>query len=265
MALSPLLFWLLGSVLVYVLGAIALWLLRRVDVGRSVPGLALRQIGRFLYFLGIPYLALGGWPRRPYQGLLSMQDMGLVGLNEQWPVTRWLEAVGSGLGLGSLALLILLLAWVRGARQLHFASRPWWELLVDGLYLEVHWAFYRGAMAVLLGDVYGGVFAGLALIYLEWTLSPFWRQGWQLPRVALGRWLRAALALVISIIFLYTRNLWICLGVHWLIELPLWRLGREQIQGTGPRNAEGHPGGLSTETAQALPESSSDQVTEPSP
>ena len=45
--------------------------------------------------------------------------------------------------------------------------------------------------------------------------------------LAAGQWLRAALALLASILFLLTRNLWLCLGVHWLLEMAFWRLGRD--------------------------------------
>jgi hypothetical protein len=191
------------------------------------------EVGRFLFYLGVPYLALGGWPRPPFQGFLSLEDMGWVGFNARWPVSRWLETVGTGLGLGLGVLLLLLLAWTSANRstggfQLRFPSRPWWALLIDVLYLEVHWAFYRGALAVALDDVYAGVFAGLGLVYLEWGLNPFWRQGWRSESLAAVRWLRATLALVMALIFLLTRNLWVCLAVHWTIELAFWQMGRQR-------------------------------------
>jgi hypothetical protein len=235
---SPLLVWVLSSVAAYVLGSHVLWLVDRSNLRRLLSSPWLKQGGRFLFFLGIPYLALGGWPRHPFRGLLSLEDMGLVGLNESWPVTRWLEAVGTGLGLGFVALLALILIWTSAVRRLHFAPIPWWEILVDGLYLEVHWAFYRGALAVLGDDVYAGSFAALALVLVEWGLSPFWRQGWRRPLLAAERWLRTALALIIAVVFLLTRNLWICLVVHWLLELAVWRLGRERVRGLDVANAE---------------------------
>jgi hypothetical protein len=228
---SPLLFWVLGSVLVYTLGTNALWLARSRGLSSS-PGRGwLVQTARYLFYLGIPYLALGGWPRPPFSGLLSLEDLGLVGLGGRWPVTRWLEAVGVGLGFGLAALLFLLLAWAnanRHAGSLRFPSRPWWAILVDVLYLEVHWAFYRGALAIVLGDLYVAVFLGLGLVYLEWGLNPFWRQGWRSMSGAAAQWLRAALALAVALLFLFTRNLWICLGVHTLLELAFWHLGRER-------------------------------------
>jgi hypothetical protein len=122
-------------------------------------------------------------------------------------------------------------------------------LPIDALYLQVHWAFYRGALAVELGDVYTGVFLGLGLIYLEWALNPFWQQGWRDKNLAAGQWLRAALALVAAILFLFTRNLWVCLGVHGALELTFHSLGRERspVQARDPD----HRGATITEPTEA--------------
>lgn len=246
---APLPFWVLGSVLAYVLATGVLWLLKSIELRRSLSGRWLEQVGRFLFFLGIPYLALGGWPRRPFHGLLSLEDMGLVGLSQRWPVTRWLEATGTGLALGFFALLILILAWmIAGRGRLCFPPRPWWALLVDVIYLEVHWSFYRGALAVVLGDPYAGVFLGLGLVYVEWGLNPFWREGWRSKSLAAGRWLRAAMALVVALIFLLTRNFWVCLLVHGLIEPAFWQLGRERAP------VEGLVLPVSAENAEAVKE-----------
>jgi hypothetical protein len=95
---------------------------------------------------------------------------------------------------------------------------------------EVHWAFYRAAWALTLQDVYAGAFLGLGVVYLEWSQSPFWRQGWRATAQAGGRWLRAAMALVVALLFLLTRNLWVCLAVHWMLELALWQLGRADVR-----------------------------------
>ncbi len=230
-AASPLLFWLLGSVLAYGVGTNLLWLGRSRGLQPPPGARLLGQTARFLFFLCIPYLALGGWPRRSFQGLLSPKDMGFVGLSLDWPVTRWLEAAGLGLGLGLAALVILFIAWRYAGRsaeglRLTFPPRAWWAIVVDGLYLEVHWAFYRGALAVLRDDVYTGVFWGLVLVYLEWSSSPFWRRGWRTPSRAAEQWLHAALALVAALVFLLTQNLWVCLGVHLGLALSFWTLGR---------------------------------------
>jgi len=227
-SLSPPLFWLLGSVLAYALATNALWLARSFASLRMTWAGWLLQVGRFLFYVGIPYLVLGGWPLRPFHGQLSFQDMGLVGLGGSWTVGRWLGAVGAGLGLGAAALLILILAR-GGAKDVPpFPRHPWWTIVVDVAYLEVHWAFYRAALAVLLGDLYLGVFAGLGLVYAEWVMSPFWRRGWRQESRAAAQWLRAALALVIAVLFLLTQNLWICLAVHCPLELILYSHNRQK-------------------------------------
>jgi hypothetical protein len=232
-AASPLALWIGGSLLVYAIVANALWFFR--NSLRPQPVRWLAQAGRFAFYLVVPYLALGGWPRQPYQGLLSLEDMGLVGLSEHWPVARWLEAAGIGLGWGGLALVLLALAWVSANRRdgctwVVFSPSRWWTVLVGVLYLEVHWAFYRGALVVMLDDLYVAAFLGWVLVYLEWSLDPFWRQGWRLESRAAQRWLHAALALVTTVLFLLTRNLWVCLVVHVMIEFSIRWLGRERAR-----------------------------------
>ena len=229
---SPLRFWIGGSLLIGAVGVNILWFLRG-SLHRPVARWLL-QLGRFIFYLVIPYLALGGWPQRPYQGLLSLEDMGIVGLSEHWPVTRWLEAAGVGLGWGVVALVLMVLAWTMANRRnldtsLRFAPTRGWAVLLGVLYLQVHWAFYRGALTVMLDDAYAGAFLGLGLVYLEWGLNPFWRQGWGQASRAAVRWLRASLALVTALLFLLSRNLWVCLAVHLLIEYALRQLGRERI------------------------------------
>mgnify|MGYP001826844517 CR=1 FL=1 len=230
---SPLPSWVLGSLLAYAIATNGLWLANRRGLRYRRLGDWLIQVARFLFYVGMPYLALGGWPRPPLSGLLIPEDFGLVGLGGRWPPTRWLGAAGTAVGLGLVAFLFLLVAWAYATRssdeaQFRFAPRPWWALLIDVIYLQVHWAFYRGALAVTLGNIHAGVFWGLGLVYLEWAANPFWRRSWRLEGKAAGRWLRAALALVSASIFFLTRNLWVCLGIHAMLELALWRLGRQQ-------------------------------------
>ncbi len=228
-ATSPLAYWIGGSLLAYAIGASALWWLR--DSLRRLNARWLVQVVCFAYCLVIPYLALGGWPLRPYQGLLSLEDMGIVGLTEHWPVTRWLEAAGVALGWGALALLVTGLSWASANRRssstyLLFTPTRGWMILVNVLYLQVHWAFYRGALMVVQDDAYAGAFLGLGLVYLEWGLNPFWRQGWRLASRAAEQWLRASLVLVSALLFLLSRNLWVCLAVHLLVEFSVRQLGR---------------------------------------
>lgn len=237
---SSLALWVLASVLAYAAGTSLAWRVSRRDAWRRPYDQWLVEGTRFLFYLGVPYLALGGWPRQPYQGLLAPEDMGLVSPGPAWPADRWLEAAGTGAGLALLVLIVLLVAWNQAnrcgaGRALGFSPRAWWLLLVDGLYLEVHWAFYRGALVVMLGDLYAGVFWGLGVIFVEWASNPFWRQGWQQPSGAASLWLRATLALLSALLFLLTRNLWVSLVAHGLLAVTLWLPSRHQV----PEKAQG--------------------------
>jgi hypothetical protein len=242
---SPLLYWVLGSVLAYALATNALWLARTGKLSLPTWSEGLIHVARFAFYLGVPYLALGGWPLPPFSALLSPQDMGLVGIGGRWPPTRWLSAVGTSVGFGLASFLLLLLAWMSANRarpgaRLRFPPRPWWLITIDVLYLEVHWAFYRAALTVELDDVYIGVFLGLALVFLEWALNPFWRSGWRAENQPARQWLHVAMALVMAILFLFTRNLWVCLGVHLALEPAFWALGSERAPEEGStRNQSG--------------------------
>jgi len=234
---TALMTWLLGSVLVNALVTNALWFIEGSGFWRRSYRRWVWEAARFLYYVGIPYLALGGWPRGPNQGLLSLGDMGMVGFDAAWPVTRWLQAAGAGLGWGLTVLLFLVVSWVSANRhagdwRLAFSPEPWWYVLVDVLYLQIHWAFYRGALTLALGDLYAGTFLGLGLVYLEWALNPFWRQGWHEQSLAATRWLRTAIAMAIAVAFFLSRNLWVCLFAHGVLEFLLRQLGRERSRRT---------------------------------
>jgi hypothetical protein len=230
---SRLAFWIWGSVLVYAISTNVLWLLRASWRSPSLRWPV--EVGRFLFYLVIPYLALGGWPQQPYRGLLSLEDMGLVGLGGHWTVVRWLEAAGVGLGWGLVSFLTLALGWTSANRRtsgvwLCFPHRPAWLVLIDVLYFGVHWVFYWGALTVALDNAYAGAFLGLGLVYVEWGLSPFWREGWRQESQAAERWLRMALALAIAVLYFLSRNFWICLVVQGLLELFLRLLDRDRTR-----------------------------------
>jgi hypothetical protein len=228
-ASSPLLFWVLGSVTACALGTNLLWLLRSTGIQTWPAVRGLQRVVQFLFYLGVPYLALGGWPRDPFQGTLSLEDLGIVGLSARWPPTRWLSAAGTALGVGFVAFLLLVVARANAGKVgtgswLRFPHRPWWAILVEVIYLQVHWAFYRAALALSLDTWTSAILFGLGLVYLEWSLNPFWRQAWHSEAHAAATWLRASLALLAALVYLLTRNLWACLAVHLLFETAFRRL-----------------------------------------
>jgi hypothetical protein len=234
MARSPLSLWVFGSVVTYALATCFWWLVRGRERWPALRAVGLEDILRCAFALGVPYLALGGWPMPPLRALISLNQLGLVGLLPKRPAAWWFDAWSLGLGLVVSAVVVLVLARVyarrpAGGTGLEFPQRAWWALLLDGLCLQMHWAFYRTAMVVISEDEYVGVFLGLGLVYLEWALNPYWREGWRVQGSSAARWLRAALAMVSALVFLLTRNLWVCLGTHWLVELALWRIWRGRV------------------------------------
>ena len=99
---------------------------------------------------------------------------------------------------------------------------PFWVLLREAIFYEVHWAFYRNAPLVFLGT-YWGAWAGLGLVAVEAALNPCtWRDlgdGVRLP----GLLVRAGLAVLSTVLAQQTGNLWLAVLVHWAIT---WALAR---------------------------------------
>jgi hypothetical protein len=203
------------------------------------------ELGALLFFVGVPYLALGGWPMVPFSGLLAVNDMGMAGFGGEWPVARWLESGGTGLALGLAGIATLVTGWGlanRGGGRLGLPARGGGILLLHGLAREVHWSFYRAALALTvativasspdglwpLGNVYVGTWAALALVVVEWSLNPAWREAWRDPARAGLAWLGLGLALLSTLTFLLTRNLWICIVVHWLVAAAVAAVARRQ-------------------------------------
>jgi hypothetical protein len=170
--------------------------------------------------LGLPFLAL-------IKGITNPRLLGLSDLD-------WIRGIGAGVPLGLGAFLLLAWGWSHHIRSLgrrkverprsgevHLLSQPWgWPLtLLEVIYLEAHWAFYRSGLLTVLGD-YWGVFAGLGVVLIEWATNPILRRNLGTERQ--GEILSmASLALVIAILFLFTKNLWLCAIIHLGLEMGL--------------------------------------------
>jgi hypothetical protein len=192
-----------------------------------------RSLRRFLGF-GIP---LVGFLMR---GVLLPRAVGLSGAT----TSEWFAGVGMGMALGLGAFFLMASGWwyfTRSVRTLPWgqtaspdpeadigepvaiasprSTQAWWVILWEAICAEMHWAFYRAGPIVLLDNYYAGVFLGFLILNLEWWTNPAWRHGWgpvqQRPDVVLS-W---SLAFVMAIIFLFTRNLWLAITVHWAIEM----------------------------------------------
>jgi hypothetical protein len=231
--------WVLASILIYGV-TVNLWhrlrqapssnLGRRLSTLENSPhSLWLFQALRFVYYLCIPYLALT-------HGVTSPTLMGMWAAN--WFHEAWLPELSLGLALGLGACLLLVWGWRRylvavreienqAAPEPHLLERrmlgaPWgWGLiLLEVLYLEIHWAFYRGAAIRAVGDYYG-VFLGFLLVLAECSLNPAIRSSLGLARRGGETLTAVTVAFTISVIYYFTANLWLCIAVHIVMQFGL--------------------------------------------
>ncbi len=173
----------------------------------------LREAGRFLYFVGLPYVAL-------LSGLIPATQVGLV--NREWLRDLTLSLP---LGLGAFLVLLLLRAltlWrektAPGGTLTGESSPSLWLTLRESTYQEIHWAFYRSAPLLAVDDRTQGIALGLGIVALEAWLNPSWRERWHHPHLAATALRTAGLAVIMAVIFGITGNLWITLGLHVAVE-----------------------------------------------
>ncbi|MFQ6101906.1 MAG: hypothetical protein ACE5OS_11835 [Anaerolineae bacterium] len=241
--------WLTGSLLLAILWANLAWFFRQPrsgTIGEFVTRLVawhfspwLFQLLRLLYYIGVPYAALLWGHSAVVERYLGLSSGGEVGADV---AARWLDwtcDAGWAVALGIGAWALLALGWWTHRRALATASEEstvagancsGWVLLREAAYHEVHWAFYRNAPIVMwekhTGDAYWGIWGGLALVTLEAVLNPAWRKGLADLQEAPAHLMRGALAVVSSVLFLLTGNLWLALALHWGVSWGLAALVR---------------------------------------
>lgn len=222
--------WIALSMVLHSLGTNLAWHYRRPRSGRFghwaerakdwayIPWLL--QAMRFLYYIGIPYMAL-------LRGIALPSLMGLTNLN-------WFEGIGWGTFFGLGAFLLLAFIWryhlrslaswpLRGKHSLDL-TLDWRKLVREAVYQEVHWAFYRCGPTLLFDDHYPGVFLGLLLNSLEWWSDPAWRSSLTRPGQAEGALMGWSIAFVMALIYLFVRNLWLVLPIHFALSWGLLRM-----------------------------------------
>lgn len=237
--------WLSGSLLLAALCANLAWFFRQPrpgTIGESITRLSawrfspwLLQLLRLLYYIGVPFAALL-WGHDAVVGrLLGLQPLNLnlfiaggeeanASVAANW--IDWTHDVGWAATLGIGAWGVLALGWwvhrqamvAAGEENAVIgANSSGWVLLREAAYHEAHWAFYRNAPILAVGT-YWGVWTGLALVALEAALNPSWRKDLADPQQAPGQLMRGALAVVSSVLFLLTENLWLALVLHWAVS-----------------------------------------------
>lgn len=176
---------------------------------------------RLLYYLGLPFAALLWGHDAVVRSLLGLQTFS-PGDPLDW--ADWARDVGWAAALGAAAWLLLALGWLALRRSWKNvpagAHTPAWALLRDAALHEAHWVFYRNAPILALQGltdraVEWGAWGGFALIALEATLNPWWLVELQSLARRSAALLRIGLALLSTVLYVQTRNLWLAVLVHW--------------------------------------------------
>jgi hypothetical protein len=185
------------------------------------------NLARCVYYVGLPYWALR-------DGVAQARMMGL----DSW---SGVADTSIAVGLAVAAFVVLAFAWrsqARFARDLRCSetglgvsapkSAHWVDALLQAIYLESHWAFYRsGPILWLGGDYYSGSCLGFLLLSVEWLLNPEIRASLRrrdgTGAVAITDW---SLALCLTIGFFFSRSLWLMTVLHWWVEFGLRRVRR---------------------------------------
>jgi len=229
---SRLLLAVLSLLAAYLLGTNLAWALRLPRPGRLGqaveflrlwgPRLRLNDALRLAYYLLLPYLVL-------YQGWVTLLDLGLADLD-------WIQGLGLTVALGSGSLLLLVLLWRQHARlvgtawllpQARWLEQPlgWAFVLREAILLEAWWALCRSPMLLLAGP-YFGVYLGLLLIYGVGLLNTRTRYELGQPGLREGIVLTASIAPVTATLYLFIRNLWLCILLHFALRLVLLQIAR---------------------------------------
>ena len=176
---------------------------------------AVGELARWVYYLVFPCATL-------MLGYNTVRALGVWHLN-------WQEHLTSLLALSIGAVIVFIWVWQPYARteHPHAIDESGWNRARHALevfYQEAHWAFYRSGPVLWLGDFYWGSFFGLGLTLLEGGSNPFVRASAEdVTRADAPLW-SGSLAIVSTIVFIFTQNSWYCLLVHLLLDLGLRRL-----------------------------------------
>ncbi|MSP11700.1 MAG: hypothetical protein EXR62_01960 [Chloroflexi bacterium] len=237
--LPPLLIWIAATLTVRIVGNWLLWIWPTGAAKRPAGIVTLASnllllVVRILYMIGIPYLAL-------IQGIINLRVMGLF-------VTDWSVDIRTILPFVVAAALCIgwslwrYLATIRPWHLIPEQTLPWWinrtvsafgwgSALAEAAMREVHWAFYRSLPLLLVANGIWANFIGLGIVYLEGLAIPQVRQNLQEPGEGEEHILTASLAVVSTVCFYLTGNLWLCIVLHTLLltsasYLMAWRLRR---------------------------------------
>jgi hypothetical protein len=214
-----LLLWVLGT---WLIGFAALNVTHKSGAGQiakltqaTASGLLLAEVAAFIFYVGIPFVAL-------ILGVLGLDHMALGQAQPDavvgFTAIEWLRGLGITLSTTTFVLVVL---WLM-ARSCP-SPVPTGEGMGVGaiirvaLYAEVHWAFYRSLGAQAFNDPYWGAVLGFGLIGLEWMLHPNFRAQAQSTHGRTQLALQLVCLITSSALYLGAQNLWLIIAAHALI------------------------------------------------
>lgn len=173
---------------------------------------ALGELARWLYYLALPWATL----------MLGYNTVRALGV---WYVD-WLGQLVSAVMLALGAAIVFVWVWRPYTRveHPHAVDESGWNRarhIVEVFYQQAHWAFYRSGPILWLNDFYWGSFCGLALTLIEGWSNPKVRANVRdITRADAPLW-SGSLAIVSTILFIFTQNTWYCLAAHLLLDVGL--------------------------------------------
>ena len=176
------------------------------------------ELARLIYYLGFPFLALSlGW--------IDVRAFGLSNLD-------WADGIRWAIVITLAAWSLLMFIWVpylratadvpapADARKLTPPRR-----IVEVIYMQAHWAFYRVAGIMLFMSAmtderafYWGTSIGLGLIFVEAWADPRVRRKLLTVGEADRTLWNVGKAIVNAVGFVVTRNIWLLLLIDLAIE-----------------------------------------------
>lgn len=186
-------------------------------IPRTTWGVVL-ELARFGFYVGIPFIAL-------YLGWIDVRAMGL-----NWRLIDWAEGMRWAIVILLAAWLLLMVIWLPYLRATADVFAPaganfsFARRLVELIYMQAHWAFYRAAAIVLLTNIlpdslYWGSAIGFGLICLEAFTNPQIRKHLGQLGAADGVVWNLGQAILNTLTFIVTRNFYLLGLIQFLLEL----------------------------------------------